>query len=291
MRPISLRALVSIAARNSMLMRRRDFVATYVQGELQQDKVVYCHAPPGYANIGADSRPRSFPGPCVFTLRSKSTGEQIILGCYVDDLFILHRDSAGGSLYATFTPRHPFASRLPVSRAGVRRTAEPLLVESAVAAKADSPPPPDLLRAFQSLVGALLYCSTQTWPDMACAVGVLCRGISCPTPALLAAAPRTRSSSSSSTRRPPIQVVPTRIRGHSDSDWAVRHFTTGWVNVALSSCEAEIVAAPEAVKEAVYLFAPLGKRRLPQSAPSPLSIDSKSAIDIALLQPKAPSMH
>eukprot|EP00965_Chrysotila_dentata_P037424 1244907-Pleurochrysis_carterae.AAC.1 len=43
----------------------------------------------------------------------------------------------------------------------------PQLVESAVAAKADSPPPPDLLKTFQSLVGALLYCSTQTRPDVA----------------------------------------------------------------------------------------------------------------------------
>eukprot|EP00965_Chrysotila_dentata_P175383 5788659-Pleurochrysis_carterae.AAC.1 len=61
------------------------------------------------------------------------------------------------------------------------------------------------------------------------------------------------------------------LRGHSDSDWAVRHSTTGWVfthglaaiswsskkqaSVALSSCEAEIVAASEAAKEAVYLRA------------------------------------
>eukprot|EP00965_Chrysotila_dentata_P049032 1626289-Pleurochrysis_carterae.AAC.19 len=67
------------------------------------------------------------------------------------------------------------------------------------------------------------------------------------------------------------------LHGHSDSDWATRHSTTGWVfvhgrpsdsgsskkqsSVALSSCEAEIVAASEATKEAVYLralFAELG---------------------------------
>eukprot|EP00965_Chrysotila_dentata_P132383 4377789-Pleurochrysis_carterae.AAC.1 len=41
----------------------------------------------------------------------------------------------------------------------------PKLVDAAIAAKRDNPPAPDLLRAYQSLVGALLYCSTQTRPD------------------------------------------------------------------------------------------------------------------------------
>eukprot|EP00965_Chrysotila_dentata_P143374 4737374-Pleurochrysis_carterae.AAC.1 len=64
------------------------------------------------------------------------------------------------------------------------------------------------------------------------------------------------------------ELCPHNVRGHFDSDWAVRHSTTGWVftygkaaiswsskkqaRVALSSCEAEIVAASEAAKEAVY---------------------------------------
>eukprot|EP00965_Chrysotila_dentata_P061247 2029017-Pleurochrysis_carterae.AAC.1 len=40
-------------------MRRWDFVvAAYLQGELQEGEIVYCHAPPGYAAVGADGRPR-----------------------------------------------------------------------------------------------------------------------------------------------------------------------------------------------------------------------------------------
>eukprot|EP00965_Chrysotila_dentata_P028131 935472-Pleurochrysis_carterae.AAC.1 len=66
----------------------------------------------------------------------------------------------------------------------------PQLVNAAMAAKQDSPPPPDLLKQYQSLVGALLYCSTQTRPDVAYAVGMLCRAMSCPTPTLLDAAHR-----------------------------------------------------------------------------------------------------
>eukprot|EP00965_Chrysotila_dentata_P044469 1478463-Pleurochrysis_carterae.AAC.1 len=51
-------------------------------------------------------------------------------------------------------------------------------VDAAIAAKKDDPPAPELLRAaYQSLVGALLYCSTQTRPDVAYAVGMLCRAM------------------------------------------------------------------------------------------------------------------
>eukprot|EP00965_Chrysotila_dentata_P055428 1839057-Pleurochrysis_carterae.AAC.1 len=134
MRPTSLRALASHAAGSGMLMRRWDFVAAYLQGNFQQGEVMYCHAPPGYGTVGSDGRPRicrvekpiygmaqagrrwqrtlfpwlrdygftqSSADPCVFTL--SSNGQQLILGCYVDDLFILHRESGAGSLYATFT--------------------------------------------------------------------------------------------------------------------------------------------------------------------------------------------
>eukprot|EP00965_Chrysotila_dentata_P043232 1436351-Pleurochrysis_carterae.AAC.1 len=58
MRPTSLRALASLAAGSGMLMRRWDFVAAYLQGELQQGEVVYCHTPPGYGTVGSDGRPR-----------------------------------------------------------------------------------------------------------------------------------------------------------------------------------------------------------------------------------------
>eukprot|EP00965_Chrysotila_dentata_P029088 967282-Pleurochrysis_carterae.AAC.1 len=58
MRPTALRALAAIAASANMRMRRWDFVAAYLQGDLEQNEVVYLHAPPGYATLGADGRPR-----------------------------------------------------------------------------------------------------------------------------------------------------------------------------------------------------------------------------------------
>ena len=45
------------------------------------------------------------------------------------------------------------------------------------------PVDPVLLKKYQSVVGALLYCSTQTRPDIAFSIGYLCRAMAKPTDA------------------------------------------------------------------------------------------------------------
>lgn len=89
----------------------------------------------------------------------------------------------------------------------------------------------------------------------------------------------------------------TPLVGMSDSSWEVRHSTSGYTfqmnkctiswaskkqpTIALSSCEAEVVAATEAAKEAVYLdhfVKELGYKKL-QSQPIHLSLDNQAAID------------
>eukprot|EP00965_Chrysotila_dentata_P139458 4611036-Pleurochrysis_carterae.AAC.1 len=52
-------------------------------------------------------------------------------------------------------------------------------------------------------------------------------------------------------------------------------------SVALSSCEAEIIAASEATKEAVYLRSLLADLGQPAPEPTAISMDNKSAIDLA----------
>ena len=154
------------------------------------------------------------------------------------------------------------------------------------------------IRAYQSLVGALLYCATNTRPDVAYSVGMLCRAMAKPTPELMAAAQRVLMYLYR-TRELGLRYECDKsdIFGMTDSDWAVKHSTSGFVfkfcqaaiswaskkqpTVALSSCEAEIMAASEATKEAVYLSR-LGQE-LGVSDGSPLSLhcDNRSATDVA----------
>ena len=77
------------------------------------------------------------------------------------------------------------------------------------------------------------------------------------------------------------------LAGQSDSDWAVRHSTSGWqysqavvswgskkqASVALSSCEAEIMAASEAAKEAVYLSRFLAELGLGEHGPVEMGME------------------
>eukprot|EP00965_Chrysotila_dentata_P089162 2944299-Pleurochrysis_carterae.AAC.1 len=161
-----------------------------------------------------------------------------------------------------------------------------------------------------SLVGALLYCSTQTRPDVAYAVGMLCRAMSCPTALLLTSARRVLMYlyHHRDVCLRYATVDRDELRGYSDSDWATRHATSGYVflygqaaisswaskkqpTVALSSCEAEIVAASEATKEAVYLRALFSELGVDCVQPTSLSMDNTSAIDLAYNRPGAPCPH
>eukprot|EP00965_Chrysotila_dentata_P215607 6188872-Pleurochrysis_carterae.AAC.2 len=107
----------------------------------------------------------------------------------------------------------------------------PKLVDAAITSKSTFPPSPDTLRRYQSLVSALLYCSTQTRPDVAYAVRMLCRAMGCPTPALPDAALRVFAYLHHYKHvglRYELCPDP-NVQGHPDSDWATRHSTSGWI--------------------------------------------------------------
>jgi hypothetical protein len=88
-----------------------------------------------------------------------------------------------------------------------------------------------------------------------------------------------------------------QMYGMSDSDWAVKHSTSGHVfkymtaaiswgskkqpTVALSSCEAEIMAASEASKEAISLRTLLSDLGFGDDEPTHLHVDNQSAIAVA----------
>ena len=154
------------------------------------------------------------------------------------------------------------------------------------------------VKAFQSLVGGLLYASTNTRPDIAYAVGMLCRVMSKPTPELHAAALRVLGYLVR-TKHLGLRYQASRRPAHgmSDSDWAVKHSTSGWVflynsaavswgskkqtSVALSSCEAEIMAASLSAQEAVHLRGFLQELGVADDAPLSVGVDNTAARDIA----------
>ena len=379
MRGTSLRMLSALASKYGLDMRRWDFVSAYLQGELEPGEVVYCQPPPGpYSVNGADGRPRVwkavkpvygmaqagrrwqrtlFPwlldwglkacdsDSCVFHMHSTTNTpngprkEVLIVGCYVDDLFVLYSHDDEHSLYQRFTT--DLQARWEVDDEGavsdllnieihrdqdriiLRQSAYidklvrqwlpdgvpshvqlgstphvnelPSMVLDAVSCK--DPVDPTLLRKYQSLVGGLLYAATNTRPDVAYSVGMLCRAMARPTEDLFNAALRVLSYLH---RHKHIglcyEASNSPVSGMTDSDWAVRHSTSGYVftlaqaaiswaskrqpTIALSSCEAEIMAASEAAKEAVFLdrlCSELGFKG--DKEPIRLHCDNKAAID------------
>ena len=102
------------------------------------------------------------------------------------------------------------------------------------------------------------------------AIGILCRAMGSPTSLLFDAALRVLAYLGSH-KAVGLRYEPddTPLAGMADSSWEIRHSTSGYTfqmnrctiswaskkqpTIALSSCEAEVVAATEAAKEAVYL--------------------------------------
>ena len=387
MRPTSMRLLSSLAARHGMRMRRWDFVAAYLQGELLEGEVVYCTPPTGYrfdasgklvagkddgericvvqkpiygmAQAGRRWQRTLFPwltdelkfkqlhaDPCLFEIKSTRNTpdgpreERLILGCYVDDLQVLYSHDDEHSLYAWFV--ESLQARWEVEDEGdltdllnvefsftehgvcLRQTgyiekmarsffpdgvptgkcyrvpcdqALPQLVADALTQSAEDVSP-SLLKQYQSIVGSLLYCSVQTRPDVAYAVGMLCRAMGKPTAELHLAALHVLCYLYR-TRELGLRYSPDQrdVSGMSDADWAVKHSTTGYVfmfnsaaiswssqkqkSISLSSCEAEIMAASEAAREAVYLDGFSEELGAPLSGPLSLSVDNTGARDLA----------
>lgn len=139
----SLRMLSAIAGQQGLKMRRWDFVSAFLQAELEEGEVVYCSAPPGpHSTTGKDDHPRVWKvnkpvygmaqagrrwqrsllawfasygfqacsaDSWIFTLRravdtpSGPRDDIVIIGCYVDDLFVLYDNGDEHSLYTQIT--------------------------------------------------------------------------------------------------------------------------------------------------------------------------------------------
>ena len=195
---------------------------------------------------------------------------------------------------AYFTAENP-NPELSLARCPCDKNIEALV---AMALGEENQPSAAEVKAFQSIVGALLYAATNTRPDVAYAVGMLCRAMSRPTPELMSAALRVLGYLDRTKHLGlRYEASDKELYGMSDSDWAVKHSTTGWVfmfqqaaiswgskkqnSVALSSCEAEIMAASEASKEAIHLDRMAKDLKMSNSEPLDLFVDNQSAIAVA----------
>ena len=375
LRSPSLRMLACLAARNGFSLHRWDFVAAYLQGQLEDGEVVYCHPPAGYerpgymckvckpiygmAQAGRRWQRTLFPwlrdfgfvasadDPCLFQCtRTVDTPDgaredKIFLGVYVDDLAVAFSSDDPHSLYHQFITALTkdwqvedegelsdllgidFARRggdiCLTQRAYIEKMTESYLPDGVGNKVQESTVPSSpsiiqevadalcqdvehidksMLKRYQQLVGSLLYCATNTRPDIAYSVGMLCRAMGKPTDELMTAAERVliylyRTRELGLT----YERSDERLYGMSDSDWAVKHSTSGSVfilnkaaiswsskrqqTVALSSCEAEIVAASEAAKEAISLSRLAREFGLLDDEPIDLHLDNTGAIDVA----------
>jgi hypothetical protein len=157
---------------------------------------------------------------------------------------------------------------------------------------------PHLVREMQERVGCLMYAATSTRCDIAFAVHQLCKCLQKPTPALIR---ETDHVLSYLARNADVGLTyspdSSSLHGFADASWEVRQSTSGWVvlwqraaltwgsrkqkSIALSSCEAEIIALSEAAKDVVYLRKFVSGLGQSTSAPTSLSSDSKSARDVS----------
>ena len=157
---------------------------------------------------------------------------------------------------------------------------------------------PELLRPMQERIGCLMYAATSTRPDIAFAVQYLCRCLQRPTPALIA---ETDHIFAYLARHPSAGLTfshaASRLQGHTDASWETAASTSGWVvqwqgaalhwgsrkqqSIALSTCEAEIIALSEGAKDMVYFRKLLRGLGEPEPGPSSLATDSQSARDVS----------
>ena len=155
---------------------------------------------------------------------------------------------------------------------------------------------PELVKEMQQRIGCLMYAATSTRPDIAFPVHQLCKALHKPTPALIRETDYVLSYLS---RHAGVGLTFTagdsRLTAFADASWETRNSTSGWLvqwqsaalgwgsrkqkSIALSTCEAEIIALSEAAKDCVYFRKFVAGVGAPEPNETPLATDSKSARD------------
>ena len=145
----------------------------------------------------------------------------------------------------------------------------------------------------------MIYCVPGSRVDCAYAIGMLARCLTFPTSAMDAAANRClqflKEHSASGITYDASCARP-ELHAYSDSDWSIGHSTSGWAilycgavigygskrqqSIALSSTEAEIMAASQAACEIMY-FRGLLRELGHDLEPTVLYVDNQGAIELS----------
>lgn len=197
----------------------------------------------------------------------------------------------------------------------IRPVSTPMDTARKLEANNSSTANPEFRRLYQSMVGSLNYLMTVARPDIAFAVGAVSRYASNPSQRHMDAVRRIYAylkrfpDIGPSYQSAPDNAQACELVGYVDSDWAgchdTRRSTTGWTftlggtpiawaskrqkSVAMSTCEAEYIAAAEAAKEAIWLRNLLSELNIPQISlgPTTLMIDNNAAMKLT----KNPEFH
>ena len=170
-----------------------------------------------------------------------------------------------------------------------------------VALLRENVPDPALVAGYSGKVGAMIYASPCARVDIAQSVALLARALTFPTPELDALADNVMLYMAQTAELAMIIDGDAENAGtlvaESDSDWSVGHSTTGFCLllagvaivysskrqpcIALSSTEAEIIAASACACEVAFVRALLSEMGLHQDAPTVLRVDNSGAVELA----------
>jgi hypothetical protein len=169
------------------------------------------------------------------------------------------------------------------------------------ALKREVAPTADRIKSYGGKVGALVYTSPCVRPDAAATIAKLGRALTFPTAAMESHADRAIVYLAQTAK---LGITydgnaddATVLTAQSDSDWAVGHSTSGWALflagaavaysskrqacIAMSSTEAEIIAASAAAIEIAHFRTLLREMGMPQLQPTRLQVDNSGAVELS----------
>ena len=162
-------------------------------------------------------------------------------------------------------------------------------------------PSPELVKRYGGKVGAMIYTSPSVRVDACCAIARLSRALTFPTDEMEACADDVMvylaQTASDGITFDGHAADAAELVCYSDSDWAIGHSTTGWcmmlagavvaylskrqMCIAMSSTNAEIIAASACAIEVVGIRTLLDEAGLRQEQPTKLYVDNSGAVELS----------